>query len=378
MSVNDADGAAGAEKEVTTLEAEAAQLDELAASREAHAREERDDERVREDRIRADEEEIRKRQDHIRHERAEIARDEEEARHEDDEAKREREEAERIRNDIVKVEAIVAGKGVEIDATKDTTLSEIRAIALKESENLAQPPEKWEVKNEAGVVLDVSKTLADYGFCHEVKLWIDLKAGAAGDMQTVDPDVTRAKFDCELDIFRQRAADFRKRGVFLVSSEYPKATFLFSTTKTQPPTIATAVEIDFTDYDLRPLSVTFVDPFTNEPVPLKEQRFQMIRRSGPLIRDTLGNPHLVAQIPITQPDVLRDRAFICLAGVREYHDNPAHSGDSWLLHRASGEGSLSFILDKMWMYGTNEIEQFQIVLQPKVAGYMLNAEAVPE
>jgi hypothetical protein len=47
--------------------------------------------------------------------------------------------------------------------------------------------------------------------------------------------------------------------------------------------------------------------------------------------------------------------FLCMPGTREYHDNPAHSGDSWMLHRRTGEGRLYNLLDKVSRYGTEPI-----------------------
>ncbi|WP_306919914.1 putative metal-binding protein [Rhizobium mesoamericanum] len=54
-------------------------------------------------------------------------------------------------------------------------------------------------------------------------------------------------------------------------------------------------------------------------------------------------PDLIQPNTVTdfiQANSLEDEPFLCMAGVREYHDNPAHSGDPWLLHRGSGEGRL--------------------------------------
>ena len=42
------------------------------------------------------------------------------------------------------------------------------------------------------------------------------------------------------------------------------------------------------------------------------------------------------------------RPFFCVPGIREYHDHPQHSGDPWLLHRHTGEGSLATIADRIW------------------------------
>jgi hypothetical protein len=58
-------------------------------------------------------------------------------------------------------------------------------------------------------------------------------------------------------------------------------------------------------------------------------------------------------------------AFLCLPGVREYHEHPAHSGDPWELHRASGEGKMHNILEKVWRYGTDPLVQigFKIAIE---------------
>ena len=52
--------------------------------------------------------------------------------------------------------------------------------------------------------------------------------------------------------------------------------------------------------------------------------------------------------------------FICIPGIREYHNHPAHTGDSWLLHRRDGEGTLGFIVDKLYEYGISGIACYQV------------------
>ena len=54
--------------------------------------------------------------------------------------------------------------------------------------------------------------------------------------------------------------------------------------------------------------------------------------------------------------------FFCIAGIKEYHDHPAHTGDSWLLHRKKGEGSLGFILDQLYNHSTAIIVSYQFNL----------------
>ncbi|WP_342723972.1 DUF2604 domain-containing protein [Bradyrhizobium sp. B097] len=80
----------------------------------------------------------------------------------------------------VKITMVVNGQPVTIKATEQEKLSEVRQRALTETQNLAQPPENWEIKNEAGTVLDPDKRVGHYHFGKEVTLFLSLKAGAAG------------------------------------------------------------------------------------------------------------------------------------------------------------------------------------------------------
>jgi hypothetical protein len=73
-----------------------------------------------------------------------------------------------------------------------------------------------------------------------------------------------------------------------------------------------------------------------------------------------GTIQLSNMVQFNGPD---DYPFICLPGIREYHDNPAHTGDSWLLHRGSGEGSLAFILNNIWKCGVEPLAMFQVQAQ---------------
>lgn len=81
---------------------------------------------------------------------------------------------------FVEITMVVNGQPVEIKATESERLSEVRQKALVETQNLAQPPENWEIKNEAGDVLDPDKTVGSFHFGEKVTLFLSLKAGAAG------------------------------------------------------------------------------------------------------------------------------------------------------------------------------------------------------
>ncbi|WP_157219145.1 DUF2604 domain-containing protein [Flavisphingomonas formosensis] len=80
----------------------------------------------------------------------------------------------------VKITVVVNGAPTVVVAKEDELLGDVRKQALEQTGNLAQPPESWELKNEAGEPLDSAKKVGDYHFGHEVTLFLSLAAGVAG------------------------------------------------------------------------------------------------------------------------------------------------------------------------------------------------------
>jgi Predicted metal binding domain len=95
-----------------------------------------------------------------------------------------------------------------------------------------------------------------------------------------------------------------------------------------------SVRLDFTNYDVWPPAVEFIDPLTGEYAPPFVQA---------LVESGEGAHNLVVD---SHPET--NRPFFCIPGIRQYHDHPQHSGDSWLLHRVAGEGTLATICDRIW------------------------------
>ncbi|MER9362865.1 DUF2604 domain-containing protein [Mesorhizobium sp. M0500] len=75
---------------------------------------------------------------------------------------------------------IVNGEPVSVEANVNAPLHTIIAKALTDSGNVGQPPENWELKDEGGAVLDASKKIEEIGIAAGQKLFLSLKAGAAG------------------------------------------------------------------------------------------------------------------------------------------------------------------------------------------------------
>lgn len=188
--------------------------------------------------------------------------------------------------------------------------------------------------------------------------------------QYVDPNVSRAKFDREIAEYRELAEQYRRRGWFLVHAEFPAVLVVLATTKTKPAAVVMGVAFDYSNYDAAPPSVRIVNPFSGEPYKLKELPSQLPRAvpqqevvvpgpaAGKLMFE-VAQPFMVAHDPDEIP-------FLCLAGVREYHEHPAHSGDVWELHRKTGAGRLVRLLEIVDRYGVAPISGLNVQLVPQV------------
>lgn len=195
--------------------------------------------------------------------------------------------------------------------------------------------------------------------------------------QYVDPQVSRTKFDREIAEYRQVERDYLRRGWLLVRADFPSVLVALAAPQLRPPAIVTGVAFDYTNYDMEPPSVRLVNSFTEEPYKAKDLPTHLkrsVETDGPPIPGLqlpLGaQARFMAQQPLMQwygPD---DTPFLCLAGVREYHDHPGHSGDSWELHRRTGAGRLVRLLETITKYGVEPISDYQIALQPRIAGFV--------
>jgi hypothetical protein len=177
----------------------------------------------------------------------------------------------------------------------------------------------------------------------------------------VDPEVVQRKFARELALWQENAAAYRRRGWVLLSQGdlEVEVGFLGRLPLGGPavPAMPACVRIDFTDYDLQPPSVEFIDPATGEFAQPPVQA---------LVDTDEGPRNLLVQM---HPDT--GRPFFCVPGVREYHSHPQHAGDSWLLHRAGGGGSLAAICDRIWRSMARSLLGIHLQLQTLPTGLQL-------
>jgi hypothetical protein len=190
----------------------------------------------------------------------------------------------------------------------------------------------------------------------------------------IDTEVNRLKFDVEIERLREHRSTLEERGIFLLqSSAFPFVNLFYAPQKTLqlllpaspkvgqnlPPNAMAAIEIpslgarafrarfDLTDYDVVPPSVEFFDPWTNRPL-LYETMF----RAQEYEKERGVHIVLLPNHPVTH------KPFLCLRGVREYHEHPQHAGDDWFLYR--GSISLFSIVTVLWRVAID-------IIRPQVA-----------
>jgi Predicted metal binding domain len=198
--------------------------------------------------------------------------------------------------------------------------------------------------------------------------------------QVTDPRVSRAKFEREIREFRRLAGIYRERGWFLAEATFPVVVAVLAAHQVKPSSLVLGVRFDYADYDFRPPSVQIVDPFTAVPYATRDLPTNLPRAVPGAPVQIAGVPEgfpvtRVAQ-PLLQSYGPEEVPFLCIPGVREYHDHPGHSGDAWELHRRSGAGRLVRLLEVIDRYGTAPITGYNVQLQVKITGFQ--AAEAPE
>lgn len=206
-------------------------------------------------------------------------------------------------------------------------------------------------------------------------------------MTRVAPEVSRRKFESEVRRLNEQAAALQSRGIFLRGQpNYPRLDLVFvprhvlrialpaPNANIVLPNGAVAMIIadlpslsaraflarfDLSDYDLRAPSLEFRDPWTEEllsyPTMFRALEFEEARKAHVVLLDDHPNTH---------------KPFLCLRGVREYHEHPQHSGDEWLLYRK--DLSLFSIVMSLWRVSADLVHP---CLLPQPSGLQVQWQA---
>lgn len=82
-------------------------------------------------------------------------------------------------NDIDLV-VVINGQPFELTANVNEPLKAVVVKALADSKNAGQPPDNWELRDDAGALLDLAKKVGEFPFAAGAKLFLSLKAGVGG------------------------------------------------------------------------------------------------------------------------------------------------------------------------------------------------------
>lgn len=196
-------------------------------------------------------------------------------------------------------------------------------------------------------------------------------------MGALNPAVARVKFDREVIQFRELADHFRQKGVFLLEADYPTALVLFAAPQLTPPGLVMAVMFDYSEFDLKPPSIRFVNPFTGIPYTKPQLPTEMPRavevplpEGFPVPAPPPGAGADARPIMITHQPLIQVHEggvpFLCVPGVREFHEHPGHTGQSWELERPTGAGGLVRLVEMIHKYAIEPIGGWSVNLVPQV------------
>lgn len=187
----------------------------------------------------------------------------------------------------------------------------------------------------------------------------------------VDRTVAQAKFARELEILRAQAPTLTARGICVHRAEFPFVDVIYAAG--QPLHVhlglrvmeaamlgqrAFGVRFDMEDFDLTAPSATFRDVRSWKQLPPGAVKG---------FRNIAGQP---TPVLLNHPTLMRP--FLCMQGIREYHEHPDHTNDDWLAHR--DEGTLLRAVETVW---TTCIDAVQPVALIDGAGH-LNFDLVPK
>lgn len=205
----------------------------------------------------------------------------------------------------------------------------------------------------------------------------------------IDARVSKLKFELEIERLGTQTELLKKRGIVIDEIQYPVVKAIFiprsrlnihvvvdvlpgfpalaihpgmvlplgktkkSMISTEMPTFAArafGVRISLDDFDQRAPSVVFCDPFTWEDLP--DEKLHHGSHIGD--NNTLF-PVILRGHPLTK------KPFLCMRGIREYHDHPQHSGDEWIMYRKYY--GLCSTLDTVWKTCVHNANP-NVILQP--------------
>lgn len=171
----------------------------------------------------------------------------------------------------------------------------------------------------------------------------------------VPPSISHAKLQEQIDQWHANAQLYRRRGWLLLGVDGLTVDVAFLAKAAVGdlllPIVTAAIRLRYDNYDLWPPSLAFIEPWTGQPA------------IPPVAAPEAGNGR-PRNVLLGRPGT--GEPFLCMPGIREYHEHPQHTGDAWLLHRGEGAGRLAVVCDRVWR-----------CMARNVVGLSVNLQSVP-
>jgi hypothetical protein len=273
----------------------------------------------------------------------------------------------------IKVTVVVSGARLSVTGHDDEKVEHLIREALREAGIPHPKVEDWTLRfADGGAAIDPDLRIDEAGITDGAILFLDPDEGGGGEAVVtlarpelpkppvlVDPAISAAKLDRQLEDWEANADIYRERGWQLLERTGLHVDVAFTARLPVGPVndlvaIPLAVRFGFENYDVWAPSIRVIDPLTRRWLELPRVRaldFSGAGQAGAPI-DLFVNGH---------PET--GKVFLCKAGSREYHTHFEHSGDDWLLYRDQGFGTLGRLCDLLWRAAVRSVTGLNFVAQ---------------
>jgi hypothetical protein len=283
----------------------------------------------------------------------------------------------------ITVTVVVSGARISVTENANQKVSHLIREALKEAGIPHPKVEDWTLRfGDGGSAINPDLRIDEAGIANGATLFLDPDEGGGGEVAVapghgpgdehppappvlVDPAVSAAKLERQLDDWKSNADQYAERGWQILDQSGLEVDIAFATRLPVGPmndlvAIPLAVRFDFHNYDVWAPSVRIIDPLNRCWLQIPRVRAIDFKSStvagAPLDLFVHGHPE-------------SGHVFLCKAGTREYHTHFEHSGNDWLLYRDQGYGTLARLCDLLWRTAVRSITGLNFVGQRvEVAG----------
>lgn len=273
----------------------------------------------------------------------------------------------------ITVTVVVSGARLSVTENANQKVAKLIREALKEAGIPHPKVEDWTLRfGDGGAVIDPDLRIEEAGITDGATLFLDPDEGGGGEavvalapgqpelpppLLLVDPAVSAAKLDRQLEDWEANAEIYRQRGWQLLGREGLEVDIAFTTRlpvglANDLVAVPLAIRLGFHNYDVWPPSLRVIDPIT--------RRWLELPRVRAIDFDNTNDTGIPLDLFIDHhPDT--GRVFLCKVGTREYHTHFEHSGDDWLLYRDQGFGTIGRLCDVLWRTAVRTIAGLNFV-----------------